>query len=403
MLKDRKGIFSCIVLVLLLFLMFSTIHPVHGWLQRTIHRDFHWSYNWIEYSWSLDIPVDNYIAYAIIPLGERLPEGQRLYGTFVTTEDPYLRSVAKALRDYASQRGFDYYDTANFILAFIQSLPYIPDDVSTPYDEFPKFPLETLIEGGGDCEDTSLLYATIMSILGYDVILISPPGHLMVGIGELGGIPREPVVTYFEYGGKRYFTAETTGEGWRVGNYPENLGPSAKLIRVTGEQIRARPIDIPKLIGEYKVLQRKYDELYQEHLSLQRSYDSLDVSYKELKSSYITIIHEYEFLKNNYQQVVKELEDMQVKYNAIQMDYNNLKDDFNDLRGKFNALKSDYDVLSQKYQYLKTSYDELEQDYKLLNSTLNAYIFAFYLAVIGLAILLIIFAIRYKHSYMGRR
>ena len=59
---------TVILFVVLLFVQtLSIVSPVYGWLQRTIHRDFHWTYDWINYEWSLDIPVDEYIAYAVIP------------------------------------------------------------------------------------------------------------------------------------------------------------------------------------------------------------------------------------------------------------------------------------------------------------------------------------------------
>ena len=118
----------------------------------------------------------------MVPLSDRMQKAGRSWEALVTVKDPYLQKIAKDLRSMARSEGYDTYDTANLVLAFVQSLPYVPDDVSTPYDEFPKFPLETIVEGGGDCEDTSILYATLMKILGYDVALVAYPGHMMVAV-----------------------------------------------------------------------------------------------------------------------------------------------------------------------------------------------------------------------------
>jgi len=60
-------------------------------------------------------------------------------------------------------------ETIDFVGSFVQQLPYTSDRVTTPYDEYPRFPLETLYEKGGDCEDTAILAATILKEMGYDV------------------------------------------------------------------------------------------------------------------------------------------------------------------------------------------------------------------------------------------
>ena len=57
-------------------------------------------------------------------------------------------------------------DRVDFVLSFVQSLPYTLDDVTTGYDEFRRYAVETLIEGGGDCEDTTILVAAILRGLG---------------------------------------------------------------------------------------------------------------------------------------------------------------------------------------------------------------------------------------------
>jgi len=83
-------------------------------------------------------------------------------------------------------------EKVNLLISFVQSLPYTFDNVSTPFDEYPRFPIETLVFGGGDCEDTSILTSALLYEMGYDVILINPPGHMAVGINieaaRVGGI-----------------------------------------------------------------------------------------------------------------------------------------------------------------------------------------------------------------------
>ena len=81
-------------------------------------------------------------------------------------------------------------EKSEFILSFVGSIPYVLD----PDDNFdhPKHPIETLWDNGGDCEDSSALYASIMESLGYETVFVlleamaddgdSWGGHAMIGI-----------------------------------------------------------------------------------------------------------------------------------------------------------------------------------------------------------------------------
>lgn len=393
---SRKNIIYILVLLLCIQALFIGT-PVYGWLQRTIHREFHWTYDRLEWSWSLDIPVDYYIAYAVIPLDERLHQGGRLYGKLVTTDDDYLRSIAEALEASARKYGYQYYETANFILAFVQSLPYIPDNISTPFDDFPKFPLETLIEGGGDCEDTSILYATLLKILGYDVILVSPPGHMMVGVAEY----REKIPGwYVEFNNRKYYLAETTGEGWRVGDLPKEFqGVKVVMAAITGEQLRPQPIDVPNLIEEHKVLQQKYDELYHDYRELTQRYSELQQTYESLNNDYLNLKNKYDGLQVSFQQLKSEYEELQSDFEHIQTEYSLLQANYSSLQVDYNRLTKSFQEISVKYQSLKEEHKSLEEAHQKtlmeLSSTqylLGVYKIALYIAliiVVGLIILLI--------------
>jgi hypothetical protein len=102
--------------------------------------------------------------------------------------------------------------------------------VSTDFDDYTKSVIETLVEGGGDCEDSAILMAAVLQAdsFNYDCILIQPPGHMAVGVygTDLPG-------AYWEYEGRRYYYLETTGDGWSVGKIPEEYeGASAYLYDV---------------------------------------------------------------------------------------------------------------------------------------------------------------------------
>ena len=115
----------------------------------------------------------------------------------------------------------------NFVLAFVQSLPYTSDDVTTEADEYPRYPLETLYEDGGDCEDTSILFSSILRVINIDncLAVIRNPGHMMVGVWGHDDYQGSS----WSHDGKKYYCCETTGEGFRIGDLSPSLS-SAKAI-----------------------------------------------------------------------------------------------------------------------------------------------------------------------------
>lgn len=144
------------------------------------------------------------------------------YAGYVRTalSDGGANALASILDDEAERNGITGdREKVEFLIDFVQNLPYVPDDVSAGVDEYPKYMLETVTEAGGDCEDSSILLASLLrsSSFGYGTVLLSPPEHMAVGVK--GGDNVEG--SYYEYEGDRYFYVETTGEGWSVGEMPE--------------------------------------------------------------------------------------------------------------------------------------------------------------------------------------
>lgn len=184
--------------------------------QDYYYRDFEWNYGGSTWTWSLSIPQYLYEDYKSVPVFDRVRDGPGGYGFLTTTNDYYLESLAEKLQEAADGEGYESFDEVSLVLAFVQSLDYTSDDVTSGFDEYPRFPLETLVDNGGDCEDTSILFATLTLIMGYGTVYLNPPNHCAVGIlgDELDGY-------YFTYEDKTYYYCETTGEGWRIGDLPE--------------------------------------------------------------------------------------------------------------------------------------------------------------------------------------
>ena len=165
----------------------------------------------------MNAPLVLYDYYREIP---RLPT--RNYSVYIThpSDDVYLSGLVAELKRTASGKGFDDLETVGFVTAFVQSLPYSTDSVSTAYDEYPRYPIETLVDNGGDCEDTSILTASLLHNLGYEVSLILfPDEHCAVGVADIEGLQG----AYFRHNGEDYYYLETTNTDWKVGQMPEEL------------------------------------------------------------------------------------------------------------------------------------------------------------------------------------
>ncbi|MCW4004497.1 MAG: hypothetical protein NWE95_11365 [Candidatus Bathyarchaeota archaeon] len=209
-------------------------------------KSFAWDYNGNHWKWNLSIPKALYDAYKEVSIRSRTRNGPDGYGFLTTTNDYYLRALAQKLNETATSMNYGTYDQVSFVLAFVQSLTYTSDSVTTSYDEYPRFPIETLVDEGGDCEDTSILFATLTLILGYGTVYINPPNHYAVGI--LGNGLIGVSWTYPKDSNNTYYYCETTGSGFKIGMLPEEFsGLSAYVYPIDEREQYVPPIVvIPK-------------------------------------------------------------------------------------------------------------------------------------------------------------
>lgn len=128
-----------------------------------------------------------------------------------------LTALADELRNMAARSGYtSAYDIAGFITAFVQSIEYMDDMATKGVAEYPKYPIETLFEQGGDCEDKAVLLAKLLKLLGYGSVLLVSSDHMAVGLQTSGS-------GNLSYDGADYYYIETTEPGWRVGEVPGDM------------------------------------------------------------------------------------------------------------------------------------------------------------------------------------
>ena len=121
----------------------------------------------------------------------------------------------------------------NFIASFVQDIEYQKDDLENGTYEYPRYPLETLKEKHGDCEDKAILTAALLESLGYNVSLIRLPQHMAVGVNLNETIPG------YSYYIDQYYFLESTTLFMPVGKIPPEY---QSLTNITVYPISSRPL-----------------------------------------------------------------------------------------------------------------------------------------------------------------
>ncbi|MBT3865814.1 hypothetical protein HOF78_01780 [Candidatus Woesearchaeota archaeon] len=163
-------------------------------------------------------------------------------GEYVTISDPSMQVI---LEDMFFVRTYDAREVKK-VMRFVEQVSYI-EDAKLNFDDYPKYPVETLVEQNGDCEDTSYLMASLLGTLGFKTILLRYDDHIAIAVDPIKltdlGLPEswfeqtgtEAIFAQnplkFEYNGSTYFYVETTGKNWKIGEVPEQYKhKEAKII-----------------------------------------------------------------------------------------------------------------------------------------------------------------------------
>jgi len=154
-------------------------------------------------------------------LSSTLPRGNgySVISSYVTYDDPEIKAMAQALM--SSSLGMSDIQRVNYVLKFVQGIPYQYDIDGKGVQEYWKLPAETLWEGKGDCEDHAFLFASLVKAMGYNVVLHYiycyegnklVGAHMATGVDVSGGNGSYVVVN-----GSKYYYCEataTSSAGW---------------------------------------------------------------------------------------------------------------------------------------------------------------------------------------------
>ena len=210
----------------------STQHEV---VKGKVEKIFEWEFEGNSYSgvWTTNYSV--YDSYQNSDVN-RAPRTYSSRMEFIN----YTSNTVTIFADYLTEQseGMTNLQRANFVLSFVQQcIDYELDSDYCAKSDYWKYPYETLYDGRGDCEDSTILYCALMKSMGYDSAILLYVGEEYVGRGHASaGIAMDSVPggTYYEKDGKNYYYCETTGVGWKVGQKVQ--GYSSAYVYVVGDQ-----------------------------------------------------------------------------------------------------------------------------------------------------------------------
>ena len=148
---------------------------------RSVTRITHqWDFNDQNFVMDIDLDYSTYVYYRSLDHSldwsgyQTYADVIDQYARFSTPDAPYIIDLATSLKDMANQAGYtSLLDVADFIHAFVGDIQYLYDlDDAGEQSDYPKYPIEMLWEQGGDCEDASALYISLIEALDYDAALM---------------------------------------------------------------------------------------------------------------------------------------------------------------------------------------------------------------------------------------
>ena len=149
---------------------------------------YSWTYDDNSYTMTVDLSYADYYASHATTYSAKSARAVTNWSTvtdFVVV-DSTVESIASQLKTlytdtYGSVSLNQSY--ANFILAFVQiEFTYQYDSTLYGQDEYWAYPIETIFNNGGDCEDTSILCAAIYTAAGFQAAVAILPGHAICGV-----------------------------------------------------------------------------------------------------------------------------------------------------------------------------------------------------------------------------
>lgn len=138
-------------------------------------------------------------------------------------EMPEVRELTDEFARLHKGHNWSTFNQAFNILTFVQScIPYSYDWDTTSHKDWARYPIETLMDGTGDCEDVAILCASVLARLGYSTVLLyyvsNSSAHVAFGVQAADNLKGDYIIN--PENGKKYYYGEATAKGWTLGQIP---------------------------------------------------------------------------------------------------------------------------------------------------------------------------------------
>ena len=202
-----------------------------------VHKTFRWSFtprDGVPAEMSLGVAL-NTQRYQSARAEPRRPVGD--WAHYASVDMPELDQLTADFHRIQKDRNWSTLEQASNVLCFTQTcVDYGLDEDTAPGKEWPRYPIETLIDESGDCEDDVILTAAVLKRLGFEVALLYYPGHCALGIAGADGLPGEFVMD--PRSKLKFFYGEATAEGWHLGEVPKGYrGIQPEKIEVVHREV----------------------------------------------------------------------------------------------------------------------------------------------------------------------
>ncbi|MFA5643990.1 MAG: transglutaminase-like domain-containing protein [Patescibacteria group bacterium] len=284
--------------------------------------------------------------------GDNPPENLRdsYYGIFLTlkSSDDYVEKLLISLKKIADRDGFDDDEFLEFVMSFVQYIPYDSSKLETSPQ---NFPYETLYKNSGICSDKAFLALLMLRKMGYGGAIFDYPNskHSAVAVACSGqssynsGYCFIETTNYFPVG---VFPGELSGGQARLGDFSwEDVfdGQYLGLLEVYQQgngRIYGGMTDVVNMVSAISKMETAVDQKETELNLVQQRLDALSDELDQL----LVKINEYNQNKDyyNYNLSVAQYNIKVAEYNSTLDEYNLKTRVYNDNLALLNKMVKDF-------------------------------------------------------------
>lgn len=188
------------------------------------HREHTWTFQRTTHNWELELPVS---VYEYCTNRARTQEYMQYLAD--PLQDPFIDPLIERFEQLFEELGLSRREQLDAVSQFVQAFDYSRDIQDTGHEIYPKYPIETINHGKGDCEDGTILLGILLQRLGYSVatVLLRHRKHILLGVDfpEASG-------GHIEVDGTEYYFIETTDTAWKIGEIPRQYQNAKAQVEV---------------------------------------------------------------------------------------------------------------------------------------------------------------------------